>query len=413
MNRYKFLAGIMLTVLSLTGCDAAPATSRSAAIVATATATPIPPTITPVDASPVTSDVPSQTLIADETAQSPIYEPLELDDWEVSTPVSEGLDPESVSRLYRKAEGLPNLYSLLIIKNGYLVAEQYFNGQNVRMANPTASVTKSYVSALIGIALREKVLSDVDQKMMEFFPEFAGQYSDPRKDQITLRHMLQMRSGYPWEEFSPYLDTLFSSSNWLPFIVDFPLSSDPGTEFGYSNLTAHVLGVILARASGSSLLSFGRTHLFEPLGVKVGYWPTDASGYYYGSGDISFTPRDMAKFGLLYLNGGDYKGAQLIPVSWVAESLRPYSHNIYSNRLGTYLRQIEYGYLWWSAKAGHYEFDFAWGHGGNLIILVHDLDMVIVATADHLAGQFGDAAWQKERAVIDLVGGFIAAIPSR
>lgn len=413
MNRFKFLVGVILVVLSLTGCDAAAATSTSAAIVATATATPVPPTTTPVDESPAVSHEPSQTIVAGEAVESPIYAPLELDDWEVSTPAVEGLDPESISKLYRKAEQLPNLYSLLIIKNGYLVTEKYFSGQDVDTAKPTASVTKSYVSALIGIALRENVLSDIDQKMIEFFPEFAGRYSDPRKDQITLRHMLQMRSGYPWEERSPYLDTLFSSSNWLPFIVDFPLSSDPGTEFGYSNLTAHVLGIILARSSNSSLLSFGRTHLFEPLGVKVGHWPTDASGYCYGSGDISFTPRDMAKFGLLYLNGGNYKGTQLIPASWVADSLRSYSQDIYGNRLGTYLRQIEYGYLWWSAKAGHYEFDFAWGHGGNLIILVHDLDMVIVTTADHLPGQFGDAAWRKERAVIDLVGGFIAAIPSQ
>jgi CubicO group peptidase (beta-lactamase class C family) len=364
------------------------------------------PTAAPAsNASPAVTDVPSQTGL-----EEPVYRPLERDDWAVSTPSNQGLDPETIGRLYEKAEKLPNLYSLLIIKDGNLVSERYFNGQSASIANPTASVTKSYVSALTGIALREGVLTSVDQKLMDFFPEFAGQYSDPRKDEITIRQVLQMRSGYPWEERSPYLDDLFSSPNWLPHLVDFPLSADPGAQFGYSNLTAHVMGIILARASKSSLRAFGQTHLFKPLGVTVGSWPKDASGYYFGSGDIAFTPRDMAKFGLLYLNGGMYDGKQIIPSDWVSESLQPYSSNIYNNRLGSYFRDIEYGYLWWSARVGKHHFNYAWGHGGQLIVILHDLNMVIVTTADHLPGQFGEAAWEKERAVIDLVGWFLKSL---
>jgi CubicO group peptidase (beta-lactamase class C family) len=137
----------------------------------------------------------------------------------------------------------------------------------------------------------------------------------------------------------------------------------------------------------------------------------DANGYYYGSGDISFDARDAAKFGLLYLNDGQYEGQQIIPVDWVRDSLQRYSENLYNNRLGRYFRDIGYGYLWWSARAGKHNFNYAWGHGGNLIVLLHELDMVIVTTANPLHGVWGEEAWEKEGAIIDLVGRFIASLP--
>jgi CubicO group peptidase (beta-lactamase class C family) len=146
--------------------------------------------------------------------------------------------------------------------------------------------------------------------------------------------------------------------------------------------------------------------------VQVGYWPRDANGHYYGSGDISFNARDAAKFGLLYLNGGENEGQQVIPADWVRESLQRYSENLYNNQLGRYFRDIGYGYLWWSARAGTHRFDYAWGHGGNLIVLLHDLDMVIVTTANPLHGVWGEEAWAKEGAIIDVVGRFIQSLPA-
>ncbi len=338
------------------------------------------------------------------------YQPLALGDWPVSDPESQGLDPAVVADAYESAARLSNLYGLLVVKNGYLVAEGYFRGRDINSAGRVASVTKSYISALAGIALREGVLSSLDQRLTEFFPELDWPSMDSRKADITLRQILQMRSGFPWEERANLMDELVSTSNWIPFIEDFPLSADPGTQFGYSNLMAHAMAVILARAADTPLLPFARTHLFEPLGARVICWPQDASGYYFGSGDMCITARDMAKFGLLYLNGGARDGVQVVPSDWVDDSLKSYSSGIYGDRLGGYFRQIEYGYFWWAATAGSHRFDYAWGHGGQLIILLHHLDMVLVTTADSLHGQFGEAAWHKERAVIDLAGRFIASI---
>ena len=339
------------------------------------------------------------------------YEPVVRNDgWLISTPSEQGMDPDKFNNVYEEAEIISNIYSLLVVKNGYLIAEKYFNGSSINRATPTASVTKSYISALAGIAIREQVLTGVDQKMMEFFPEFDWQELDPRKSQVTLRQILQMRSGYPWEEFDGYQDILFSTPDWIPLIREFPLTGDPGTRFGYSNLTTHMMAIILARAADTSLMIFARTHLFDPLGVEVVSWPVDPQGYYYGSGDIAFTPRDMAKFGLLYLNGGMYDGNQIIPSDWVTESFESYSTTTYSSDILLSIRQLEYGYLWWSGTSGAHRFNFAWGHGGQLIFILNDLNMVIVTSAEFLGAQFGQEAWQKESAVMELVGRFISSL---
>ena len=348
------------------------------------------------------------------------YAPLILSDWAVSNPVAESLDPNLVAELYFKAAKLSTLYGLLVIKNGNLVAEGYFTEGAADRETVLASVTKSYTSALVGIAIEQGHLADLDQKMIDFFPEFADQITDPRKLQITIRQMLQMRSGYPWEERTPpYMDMIFSNFDWLPFILDFPLTNDPGSAFGYSNLTTHLLGIIVARASDMDLKSFGQEHLFSPINAQVGDWWQDANNYYLGAGLISFTARDAAKFGLLYLNDGRFDGNQIVSEEWVVKSLQSYSENINytgwlpgTSKLGRYFSDIGYGYQWMSAKVGAHHVNFAWGHGGNLIVLLEALDMVIVTTANDLHGLFGQEAWKHERAIIDLIGEFINCLPA-
>jgi CubicO group peptidase (beta-lactamase class C family) len=230
----------------------------------------------------------------------------------VSTPEEQGLDPMLVSELYNDAAELEKLYSLLVIKNGYLIAEKYFNEGSVEQKVRIQSVTKSYTSALVGMALDQGYLSSVDQKMIDFFPEVAGQITDPRKERITIRHLLQMRAGYPWEETDPKFWDGLLSGHYPPLIEEFPLVNDPGNGFNYSNLSSNWLGIILARAFGKDLKSYAQENLFLPLDAEVGEWGTDADGYNNGCGDLHFSARDMAKFGLLYLYGGKYDGKQII-----------------------------------------------------------------------------------------------------
>ncbi len=341
------------------------------------------------------------------------YTPLVRDDWKVSTPEEQGLDPMLVAELYHNAAELETLYGLLVIKNGYLIAEGYFNEGTVDKKNQLQSATKSYTSALVGIALDQGCLSSLDQKMTDFFPEFAGQITDPRKEQITIRDMLQMRSGYPDEETDPALFEALLSGDYLPLIDGFPLTSDPGTEFQYSGLTSHWLGVIVARACDTDLKSFAQEHLFSPIGAQVGNdWIPDRDGYYIGLAGMHVTARDMAKFGLLYLNDGEYDGKQIISADWVRESLQSYSEDTGWPKVGRYFRDCGYGYQWWSARVGDHHFNYASGHGGQYIVLLDELDMVIVTAADPFWQQHDDQSWKHESAVIELVGKFIKSLPT-
>ena len=345
------------------------------------------------------------------------YTPVPGDDWKVSTPAEQGLDPMLVAELYFNAAELETLYGLLVIKNGYLIAEGYFNEGSIDQLSGRQSATKSFTSALVGIALDQGCLSSVDQKMMDFFPELSDQITDPRKEQITIRDLLQMRAGYPDEERTPpYFEIMFFSDNWhwVPHIVDFPLTRNPGTKFQYSNLTSHILGVIVARVCDTDLMSYAQTNLFSPIDAEVGDWSADADGYNFGMSEIYVTARDMAKFGLLYLNDGEYEGKQVLSADWVRESLQRYSEVCWggwmSCRYG-YFRDLGYGYQWWSARVGEHHFNYASGHGGNYIVLLHELDMIIVTTADPLHHLWDGNPWKYEGAINNLVGKFIKSLP--
>jgi CubicO group peptidase (beta-lactamase class C family) len=347
------------------------------------------------------------------------YTPLLGDDWKVSTPAEQGLDPMLVAKLYHNAAELETLYALLVVKNGYLIAEGYFNGGSVDEMFDRASATKSFTSALVGIALDRGCLTSVEQKMIDFFPEYAGQIDDPRKEQITIRDLLQMRGGYPDEEYTPpYMEILYFSDNWhhVPHLVDFPLTSDPGTRFQYSNLTSHLLAVIVARACDTDLRSYAQEHLFSPMDAEVGDWYPDADAYRMGGMGIFVSARDMAKFGLLFLNDGEYEGERVLSADWVRDSHQRYSEKIkrggeISSRYGSF-RDIGYGYQWWSARVGGHNFDYAAGHGGNYIILLGELDMIIVTTADPMHGVFGAESWKHEGAINAMVGEFINSLPT-
>jgi CubicO group peptidase (beta-lactamase class C family) len=341
------------------------------------------------------------------------YTPQSGDKWEVSTPEEQGLDSELVAELYYNASQMENIYSLLVFKNGFLVAEDYFNGGSADQQVNIHSVTKSINSALVGLALKEGCLTSLDQKMMEFFPEFDNRLRDPRKRDITIRQMLQMRAGYPWEEATTEGTDLLFSGFHTADLVNVPLAYDPGSDAAYSNLTAHLLGLIVARACDTELKTFADEHLFGPLGIEEGFWQVDWDGDYLGYSDIDLSAHDQAQFGLLYLNDGEYNGTQIVPAEWVHESLQIYSEGMWTVRVGRNWDDNAYGYQWWSIRAGDYRYNLAWGHGGQQIVLLNDLDMMIVVTVDPLHLQHGDEPWKLEKSSLNLVADFVASLPGQ
>ena len=351
-----------------------------------------------------------------EEFETAVYTPLSRGDFMVSTPGEQGLDPALIAELYYDASHMETLFSLLVVKNGYLIAEGYFNGGSADQEARLQSVTKSFTSALVGIALERGCLSSVDQKMLDFYPELDGKITDPRKQEITIRHLLQMRAGYPWEETDSTLWAGLLSGHYPPLIEEFPLIADPGTEFHYSNLSSDWLGIILHRACGMSLKHFAEEHLFSRIGAKAGEWGQDAEGHNNGCGDLHTTARDAAKFGLLYLNGGEHEGNQVVPADWVRESLQSYSDRVRADDggqdiQGRYFRDSGYGYQWWSARVGDHRIDYAAGHGGQLIILLHELDMVLVVTSEPFYLVHNSEAWRHALGNYNLVGKFIESLP--
>ncbi len=341
-----------------------------------------------------------------------VYAPGSVDGWTVSTPQEHGLDPDAVAELYWRAERLETIHSLLVVKDGEMVAARYFPPGSPDYNQNVQSVTKSYVGALVGIAIDQGCLPSVDTPMMTYFPELADEVQDPRKNEITIRQLLQMRAGFPWEEASSegvqWLFHGFRPSD----LLGVPLVRDPGSGWDYSNFTSHLLAIIVARACNADLKDFATQHLFDPLGTVPGDWTTDWEGYRLGFTELEVSALDMARFGQMYLDGGRYDGQQIVPASWIADSWQPYTEHAWYYKVGDNFDRTAYGYQWWIIDAGPHTYYLAWGHGGQQIAVLPEMNMVVVLTADPLYGQMGDGPWGIEKANLNVVADFIADLPA-
>ncbi|HSG49757.1 MAG TPA: serine hydrolase [Longimicrobiales bacterium] len=331
----------------------------------------------------------------------------------MSTPAEVGLDSAALARLYWDASQAETTFAVLVVKDGRLVAERYFHGVDADSAVNLQSVTKSVVSALVGLALQDECLPSVDVKMMDYFLEFADSIRDPRKFDITLEQLLQMRAGYPWEESGrEWFDMLYEGFR-PAHVARMPLVRDPGSAMAYSNLSSHLEGIILARACDTDLLDFARERLFTPLGITPGDWWFSWEDYRLGMSSLHLTARDMAKFGQLYLQGGVWEGRRILDAAWVARSLEAQSENAWHIGIGDNVRDLAYGYQWWTVRSGPHEYRMAWGHGGQQIVLLPAYDLVVVVQADPLERQHGGGPWKREKENLNLVGDFIASLPVR
>jgi len=338
------------------------------------------------------------------------YSPEVRDDWEISTPQEEGLDQMLVAQLYLNAQKVETINSLLVFKNGKLIAEKYFNDGSIDLEQKTQSTTKSFTSALVGIAIDQGYIESVDQKIMDYFPELEDQITDPRKYDITIKHLLQMRAGYPWEESSAELFELLYTGFRPSNVAEVPLIRDPGSDFDYSNLSSHFLAIIIARATNSDLMDYAQENLFTPLGVTVDKWTHDWEFYRIGHGEIYMTSREMGKLGVLYLNDGVFDEKQIISTDWVNDSLKSYTDNAWKYKVGKNFNDNGYGYQWWSARSGDIRYNLAWGHGGQQVVIVEEFDLVIVVTAHPHFAEHGDKAWKHEKENVNLVADFIKTL---
>jgi CubicO group peptidase (beta-lactamase class C family) len=257
---------------------------------------------------------------------------------------------------------------VLIVRNGRIVYELYARNDKEQLRD-VWSVTKSVLSALIGIAINEGFIESIDTKMIEYFPEYSGSEINQEIKKISLRHLLTMSSGIAQEEMEEVSRAIFNR----------PLKNEPGKAFFYNNMGPHLLSIILTRSTGLTALDFAKKYLFGPMGIRDVSWSaTILAGVIYSQGGygLRMTTRDLAKFGYLYLNNGMWEDKQIIPVDWVLNSSRL---QIEVPKSSWYFME-KYGLLWWSRSTGNHPSFTALGTGGQYVYVVPDLDIVAVIT---------------------------------
>jgi CubicO group peptidase (beta-lactamase class C family) len=280
--------------------------------------------------------------------------------------------PEALESAAKSASQLPRLKSLLVSHKGAIVLERYFNGARATQTANIKSASKSIISALVGIAVSRGLIKSVDQKIGDYFPELSGD-PEPKKRDITIEDLLTMRSGLDSTSGRNY-GAWVQSPNWVRFVLRRPLIDEPGTRVEYSTGSSHLLSAILTRAAKMSTWQFAQEALAKPLGFTLAKWTTDPQGIYFGGNEMSMTPRQMIRFGELYLNDGRAGGQQVLAKSWIDRTRVARGRS----RWGS---DREYGYGFWIRPFAGHDSYYAWGYGGQFIFILPGKDLVIVTTS--------------------------------
>ena len=262
------------------------------------------------------------------------------------------------------------IHSLLVIRNDYVVLDATFYPYDGKDVHDMASVTKSVMTTLIGIAADQGKLS-LDDRMVSFLPDHTIANPEAQKQEITVRHLVSMSSGLDCtnEADERTLREMIASPDYVQFVLNRNVTWAPGEHFVYCSPAIHMLSPILQQATGLSSLAFARQYLFEPLGIHDAMWEQDPQGYYDGWGDLSLHPQDMAKIGFLFLHNGHWDGKQIVSAKWVAEASRAHMDT----------GDDPYGYGWWidPAVEGAFRAD---GRGGQYIFVLPKWNMIVVTT---------------------------------
>jgi len=296
--------------------------------------------------------------------------------WQTSTPEAQGIDATVLADALEqiRARHIP-VNSLLIERHGKIVLDSYFYPFADNRTHNVYSVTKSVTSMLVGIAMADHHLADLNAPVYSLLPVQTS--DDPRKAHLTLAHLLSMTSGLDCrpQGGASLLQQMLKSQHLAAYMLNRPSDAEPGTVFDYCGGNSEVVSAVLTESTGASALDLARQELFSPLGIANVSWPTDRDGVSHGWGDLELQPRDMAKLGYLWLHNGRWEDRQVIPSDYLAQAL---------TRHISVQPGVDYGYGMW-LYPGHTPIDFeANGTGGQRITVIPSLDMVEVTTGNGL-----------------------------
>jgi CubicO group peptidase (beta-lactamase class C family) len=303
--------------------------------------------------------------------------PIKIDDgWQVSSLAKEGVDEGIINDLMRAVltGKYPNVRSILLVKNGNIILEEYFYHYHRYVIQDFRSGGKSVTSELVGIAIDKGFIKGVNEKLFDYFPEFEkGTDWDKRKDEILLHHVLNMTWGI--DQSGPANYAIWYTENWITDILNLPLVREPGTQFEYHSAAPALFGPIIEHTSGISVSEFARKYLFEPLNISHYQWYIFPDGSEMTAGALWMRPRDMAKFGYLILSGGQWHGKQILSEEWINKSTSAHIS------AGGY----DYGYYWWLGKLNKeneiIESIMASGYGGQRVYVIPKLNLLAVFTS--------------------------------
>ncbi|MFG2346934.1 serine hydrolase domain-containing protein [Streptomyces phaeochromogenes] len=355
-RRIAWVVPVVLSLLALAGCSEGPPSKSTATGAATAAA---------FDCDRIAGN--GRTFYE----SNPTYTDPRDDgeDWSSTAPEAQGMDSGKLRTGLTKLGDNASLLSALVIRHDRLVAERYYGGSGAQRSNNVHSVSKSVLQALVHIAVEKGDIGSLDDPVADYLPEYLGKAS-PTKKKITVRHLLTMRSGLDWTEDSTE-SQVERTSNWVRSILGRELVSAPGTTYNYSSGNTHVVSAVLQKATGMSTCQFAHQNLFGPMGITAEHWGRDPQGVFSGGYNVYLTPREMAKFGLLYLHDGKWGGRQLVPRGAVraAQARTTEVDDVFAYSEG-----------WWTQTISERPTYFAWGFGGQFIHVIPSADIVLVTS---------------------------------
>ncbi len=348
------------------------------------------------------------TACGDSPSAPAPFEPIDLSaPWQAATPGSLGVDEVALARAATEAEELDRMRSLVVVREGRVVLERYYHGFTSDSLADVRSVTKSVVSTLTGIALRQGALASLELTVGELLRPELGTPT-PQQSSITVRDLLTMSGGFQWDESgTAEYNAWRRSGDFVRYLLDRPLANTPGSTFTYNSAAVHLLSTLLERAVGAPLFLHAGVTLFQPLGVSQVQWEFMSDNSVNGGAGIDLRPRDLARLGQLYLQEGRSGNQRILSREWVELATSPAYE--WSSRFGP-IEDLSYGYLWWIDRdRGAY---LAWGYGGQFIYVAPSRALVVVATTEWRRLSQDGGANPLEAAVLDIiVNGIVPAVP--
>jgi CubicO group peptidase (beta-lactamase class C family) len=335
------------------------------------------------------------------------------EDWQASTPEREGLDGAAIAQLDEEFRAGKHGYvdSMLIVRSGRLAYEAYYEhdyrARNADLVtgesgpwnyydvswhpfymgsdlHTVQSTTKSFMSALVGIAIARGDLPGTGATLGELLPH--RNITDPDKAAITLDNILTMRPGFEWEEDVSYWDPrndairVEKTDDWVGYLLAKPLVHEQGTAYKYNSTNTQLMSEMVSKATGRALNEYAEEFLFDPIGIKDYFWKDSPEGFKDVAGGLYLEPRDLARFALLFERDGEWNGQQVVPAEWVARTSRPH---VADTAPGSPNFNVGYSYQWWIYNHGDDGKPFmygTWGWGGQFALVVPELDLVGVFT---------------------------------